>query len=52
LGHQAARVPTQAEMAAWRTLWRLLSTWYGRPSSETFSPATLLPSAKPKRGSA
>jgi glycosyltransferase involved in cell wall biosynthesis len=52
LGHQAARVPTQAEMAAWRTLWRLLSTWYSRPSNETFSPATLLPRAKPRRGSA
>jgi glycosyltransferase involved in cell wall biosynthesis len=51
-GHQAARVPTQAEMAAWRTLWRLLSTWYSRPSNETFSPATLLPGAKPRRGSA
>ncbi len=52
LGHQAARAPTEAELAAWRTLWRLLSTWYGRPSSENFSPSGLLPRAKPKGGSA
>jgi len=52
LGHQAARAPTEAELAAWRTLWRLLCTWYGRPTSETFSPSSLLPGAKPKRENA
>jgi glycosyltransferase involved in cell wall biosynthesis len=52
LGHQAARAPTDAELAAWRSVWRVLSSWYGRPSSETFSPAALLPGPKPKRGSA
>jgi glycosyltransferase involved in cell wall biosynthesis len=52
LGHQAARAPTEAELAAWRTLWRLLCTWYGQPTSETFSPSSLLPGAKPKRENA
>jgi glycosyltransferase involved in cell wall biosynthesis len=52
LGHQAARTPTDAELAAWRALWRLLSTWYGRPSSETFSASALLPGVNQKRGNA
>jgi hypothetical protein len=42
LGHQAAAAPTPSELARWRNLWLLLSTWYGRPSSETFLPSSLL----------
>jgi hypothetical protein len=52
IGHQAAQVPTAAELEAWRCLWNLLSTWYGRPLSETFLPSSLLPSASDKRGRA
>jgi glycosyltransferase involved in cell wall biosynthesis len=47
LGHQAAQAPTVAELAEWRSVWNLLSAWYGRPSSETFSSSSLLRS---KRG--
>ncbi len=52
IGHQAAQAPTAAELAEWRSIWNLLSAWYGRPSSETFRPSTLLQSAKDKRGPA
>jgi glycosyltransferase involved in cell wall biosynthesis len=52
IGHQAAQAPTQAELAEWRNLWNLLSVWYGRPSSETFLPCSLLPGGKEKRGRA
>jgi glycosyltransferase involved in cell wall biosynthesis len=48
LGHQAAEAPTTSELARWRNLWLLLSTWYGRPSSETFLPSSLLPVATKK----
>jgi hypothetical protein len=46
LGHQAAREPTAAEIAEWRSLWNLLATWYGRPCSETFLPSSLLQSKR------
>jgi glycosyltransferase involved in cell wall biosynthesis len=49
IGHQAARIPTVAELTEWRTLWSLLSTWYGRPSNETFLPSSLLPTAADKQ---
>src|SRR5271165_5336809 len=52
MGHQAAKAPTAAELAEWRNLWNLLSAWYGRPSSETFLPSSLLQSAKDKQGRA
>jgi glycosyltransferase involved in cell wall biosynthesis len=52
LGHQAAKAPTAAELAEWRNLWNLLSAWYGRPSSETFRPSSLLHSAPDKQGRA
>jgi glycosyltransferase involved in cell wall biosynthesis len=52
IGHQAAQAPTVAELAAWRNLWNLLAAWYGRPSSETFLPSSLLQNAKDKRGRA
>ena len=51
-GHQAARAPSAAELAEWRTLWNLLAAWYGRPSSETFRPAALLTREKDRRGRA
>jgi glycosyltransferase involved in cell wall biosynthesis len=41
MGHQAARAPSAAELAEWCSLWNLLAAWYGRPSSETFRPASL-----------
>ena len=47
LGHQAAQAPTAEELAQWRSLWTLLSTWYGRPSNEIFVPVSL---AKDKTG--
>jgi glycosyltransferase involved in cell wall biosynthesis len=50
LGHQAAKAPTAAELAEWRSVWHLLSAWYGRPSNETFLPSQLL--AKDKQGRA
>ena len=50
MGHQAAQAPTAAELAEWRNLWNLLSAWYGRPSSETFLPASLLAPAKGTQG--
>jgi len=46
LGHQAAREPTAAEIAEWRSLWNLLATWYGRPCSETFLSSSLLQSKR------
>jgi glycosyltransferase involved in cell wall biosynthesis len=49
IGHQAAQTPTKAEVAEWRNLWNLLSAWYGRPSSETFVPSSLLQRAKDRR---
>jgi hypothetical protein len=52
IGHQAARAPSAAELAEWRTLWNLLAAWYGRPSSETFRPASLLTPEKDRRGRA
>ena len=52
IGHQAARAPTAAELAEWRTLWNLLAAWYGRPSSETFLPASLRTHEKDRRGRA
>jgi hypothetical protein len=52
IGHQAARAPSAAELAEWRTLWNLLAAWYGRPSSETFRPASLLTREKDRRGRA
>jgi hypothetical protein len=51
-GHQAARAPSAAELAEWRTLWNLLAAWYGRPSSETFRPASLRTREKDRRGRA
>jgi glycosyltransferase involved in cell wall biosynthesis len=52
VGHQAAQAPSAAELAEWRTLWNLLTTWYGRPSSETFLPASLLAPEKDRSGRA
>jgi glycosyltransferase involved in cell wall biosynthesis len=52
MGHQAARAPSAAELAEWRSLWNLLAAWYGRPSSETFLPSSLLPHEKDQRGRA
>jgi glycosyltransferase involved in cell wall biosynthesis len=49
VGHQDAEVPSAAEIAEWRSLWTLLSTWYGGPSSETFLPSSLLQREKPMR---
>jgi hypothetical protein len=49
LGHQAAASPTASELAQWRNLWLLLSTWYGRPSSEIFMPSSLLRDASKKQ---
>ena len=43
LGHQATREPSPAEVAAWNSLWILLSSWYWPPSSEIFNPSSLLP---------
>ncbi len=52
LGHQAAQEPTAEELAEWRSLWNMLSAWYGRPSSETFLPASLLTPQKGSQGAA
>jgi glycosyltransferase involved in cell wall biosynthesis len=52
IGHQAAEAPTANELAEWLCLWHLLSAWYGRPSSETFVPSSLLSSASKKQGRA
>jgi glycosyltransferase involved in cell wall biosynthesis len=49
IGHQAAQVPTVAELREWHNLWRLLSAWYGRPCNETFLPSSLLQSASDKQ---
>jgi glycosyltransferase involved in cell wall biosynthesis len=49
MGHQGAEVPSAAEIAEWRSLWALLSSWYGGPSSETFLPSSLLQREKPMR---
>jgi glycosyltransferase involved in cell wall biosynthesis len=49
MGHQDAEVPSAAEIAEWRSLWTLLSSWYGGPSSETFLPSSLLQREKPMR---
>jgi glycosyltransferase involved in cell wall biosynthesis len=48
LGHQAAQAPTAEELAEWRSVWILLSTWYGRPSNEIFVPVSLIAQAKDK----
>jgi glycosyltransferase involved in cell wall biosynthesis len=50
MGHQAAQAPSAAELAEWRALWSLLAAWYGRPSSETFLPGSLLAPEKDSRG--
>jgi glycosyltransferase involved in cell wall biosynthesis len=50
--HQAARPLTTEEIAEWRRLWNLVSVWYGEPSSERFSPSSLLPQDKGRRGRA
>lgn len=50
LGHQAAKAPTAAELAEWRSLWYLLSTWYGGPSNETFLPSVFLAGEKENQG--
>jgi glycosyltransferase involved in cell wall biosynthesis len=52
IGHQAAQTPSVAEVAEWRSLWNLLATWYGRSSSETFLPASVLAIEKSRRGRA
>jgi glycosyltransferase involved in cell wall biosynthesis len=52
IGHQAAKAPTATELAEWLSLWHLLSTWYGQPSSETFMPSSLLPNTFKKQGRA
>jgi glycosyltransferase involved in cell wall biosynthesis len=52
IGHQAAEAPTANELAEWLGLWHLLSTWYGRPSSENFLPSSLLPATSKKHGRA
>jgi glycosyltransferase involved in cell wall biosynthesis len=49
LGHQAAAAPSSSEVAQWRNLWLLLSTWYGLPSSETFLPSSLLRTTSKKQ---
>jgi glycosyltransferase involved in cell wall biosynthesis len=51
-GHQAAKAPTAAEVSEWRHLWNLLSSWYGRPASETFRPSSLLRRTRNKQGRA
>ena len=43
LGHQAAKAPTAARAGGVAQPLDLLSAWYGRPSSETFLPSSLLP---------
>ena len=50
LGHQAAKAPSAAELAEWRSLWNLLSSWYGGPSNETFLPSVLLAGGKESQG--
>ena len=52
LGHQAAKALSAEEIAEWRSLWHLLSAWFGLPSSETFRPSSLLRSPKDKHGGA
>jgi hypothetical protein len=49
-GHQAAQAPTAPELAEWRSVWNLLSAWYGRPANETFLPAAFLANPKDKQG--
>jgi glycosyltransferase involved in cell wall biosynthesis len=41
MGHQGALAPSKAELEEWRSLWILLSSWYGQPSSETFLASSL-----------
>jgi glycosyltransferase involved in cell wall biosynthesis len=48
LGHQAAQAPSAEELAEWRSVWILLSTWYGRPSNEIFVPMSLVTPARDK----
>jgi glycosyltransferase involved in cell wall biosynthesis len=50
LGHQAAKAPSAADLAEWRSLWNLLSAWYGGPANETFLPSTLIANAKEQQG--
>jgi glycosyltransferase involved in cell wall biosynthesis len=50
LGHQAAEEPSPMDLAEWRKLWVLLSTWYQPSSNEIFVPASLLPRPGDKRG--
>jgi glycosyltransferase involved in cell wall biosynthesis len=52
IGHQAAKAPTTKELARWRSIWHLLSAWYGGPLGETFVPKSLLQGAKNRRGRA
>jgi hypothetical protein len=52
MGHQAAQAPSVAELTEWRSLWNLLTAWYGRPASETFLPSSLLRGEKDRRGRA
>jgi glycosyltransferase involved in cell wall biosynthesis len=49
IGHQAAQAPSAAELAEWHSLWNLLTSWYGRPSSETFLPSSLLAREQDRR---
>jgi glycosyltransferase involved in cell wall biosynthesis len=49
IGHQAAQAPAAAELAEWHSLWNLLTSWYGRPSSETFLPLSLLARKQDRR---
>jgi glycosyltransferase involved in cell wall biosynthesis len=48
LGHQAAQAPSAEELAEWRSVWILLSTWYGRPSNEIFVPMSLVTPVRDK----
>jgi glycosyltransferase involved in cell wall biosynthesis len=50
LGHQAAKAPSAAELAAWRSLWNLLATWYDGPSNEMFVPSVFLARGKENQG--
>jgi glycosyltransferase involved in cell wall biosynthesis len=52
IGHQAAKAATVSELAEWQSVWHLLSKWYGRPSSETFVPSSLLPNPPREQGGA
>jgi glycosyltransferase involved in cell wall biosynthesis len=49
IDHKAAQNLSVGEPAEWRDLWTLLSGWYGRPSSETFLPSSLLRRARSRQ---